>query len=40
MKGITGDGVRTVPLFFKPTVELINFDGQAQVINGMGADWG
>ncbi len=36
VNGITADGVRTVPLSFKMTVELIQFVGEAQVVNGIG----
>ncbi len=32
--GVMGDGVRTVPLSFKATVELIYFVGQVQVVVG------
>ncbi len=34
--GVTGDGVRTVPLSFKETVENIQVVGQMQVIDGVG----
>ncbi len=35
--GVTGDGVRAVPLSFNSTVELIQIVGQVQVVNGV---WG
>ncbi len=33
--GVTGDGVRTVPLSIKATVKLIQVVGQVQDINGV-----
>ncbi len=36
MDGVTGDGVRTVPLSIKATVKLIQVVGQVQVIDGVG----
>ena len=34
--GVTGDGVRTVPLSFKATVKLIQVVGQAWIVSGVG----
>ncbi len=37
MDGVTGDGVRTVSLFFKATVKLIQVVGQAKSLMEWGA---
>lgn len=36
VSGVTGDGVRTVPLSFKEAIKLIQFAGHACIVDGVG----